>query len=1160
MITEDDRDFFSPGLLPTLALAKSEAQKQREIEVSQRGFIDKLEVVNKSVNADLQLYSPVFSTAHQLNNLSETNEEIVNGEPYINPADPDYVAMAQDAYLDRYLRARTDGEWHRIDERVKYEKRLREQEHSWWAAPVSLVGIGITDPGSYFPVASVLKASNVISGFGRGFVKAIPGALAGGAISEGLQLATQETQTVEESAAALGIQTVLGAVLGGGAGVYVAKKAEKEAFTRIAKETLAGNDVRVQLDADGKPVGLNIYNTNTGAGSVGAAETLPLDYKGDRLVGANPDTPWYSPGNPFFWFGGRVLRDPVVRALKSPSPAVAQFGNEILEHSYDLVKTLAGENLPAAMQTRVRKYETESLKASLEISDSYLEYIGLDPNSPKLSELQKKLMKQNPNLLTEADFRREMAIAAVDDSYAGDPFIKSAADKLYKKYVQPLQDALGADGIIDPNGPFGADRWLGRLTDKEYIINNRLKVEAFYKQQYIQVNEQISDMLRHTNGLKEQIEGLQDAIKGAKDASVKAAHEAQLGKLKAALEAEDLRIKEDIKNNKISPELLVGEGDKRRLRRILDDSELTISAQNTVKNRLSSNVTQLANDLVGVSRGGANGLTDTSRRVDMIPDKLLYENRVLVGDIDVVMRSAIREAGQMLEWNRYLKSKGWDGTGTHLDFLAHSIDADYDRLFANASSKYGATIEKVAGKEQAYTIKKPPADPKDAAKLNKEIAKLERSKKEDVDNIQDMYRRQTNTYDRDDETLIRVSRIFNNAAAGSQLGNLLFTMLGDTVAATYRIGVGRYIDGGVIPSIKSFIGASSISSKSLRNQAADIGKGLELEASIRQQNIGLAVEGELPMSKVERFTARSAQLMSIANFSAPVSDTLNRVCVTAVTSSFIRDVVAIKAGTLSKNRIANLALHGLTDKQLIDDIVAANAKYGQSDGGAFLPNLSKWTETEGEIRAAVAMQYAVDKGVRSVIFSGADASSFPSGVDPKGRMRALFLFMGWGFQANQKFFLPLVQRMDPTKAIGTAAMISMSMFTEPLRQISKGEEPDLDGTHIFTKGILNSGTLGVMLDWFNKANAVAQIFPDLIIDKYKDRGIEIAGGYPAAFARSVFEMAGGAVTGESNIADTRRAMKLVPLLGAIAFRPVVNEFIESLDLPETRAKARAQNE
>lgn len=1238
----EDKDvapfFESHPTLPTLTREAAREREQEAYDIDQRTLSDKFDIIHGSVQSNLELHTPVFGAAYKINNALKTNWELLNNIDIIDPLSPEYIDKADADHIDPYLSARTDGEWNRINNRIKYEKSLEEREGSIIGAGISLIGILPTDLGAYIPISSVLRASSIAQGLGKGFIKGLPGAFVGGAVSEGLQLATLETRTEEEALFNLGVQTIVGAALGGALGGRAAVKAsEKAVYDYMAEDQLKGNVVRTVINAEGKPIRLDTYSVGND-GSVGAARVRSMDLTGhntDRLVGGNEETSNWHLGKPFIWMTGKLTQSPIIKALQSPSQATARYGNEMLTHSLDTEGTLAGKNLPASMQQQMIKYDTSAIHANRAFRASYFEYLGLDPNATITNEIRHKLNNLPAGTLSEQEYSMQMLIASVTKDYKGSSYIKSKARAIYEEHLEPIYEALKADGVLGPNPPSGADWWLGRIPNRLGMTNNRLATEGFFEYhfgltndkvkleraklenleddrrfvldnlglpkdspEYIKANKAVAaekkrintkilkgdytdDMLigerGHSYDEIKQLKALHKPIRAVKtkirdleqrfSVETKAANPNRLpGQKNAApnesqtaikLEIEELKgelkaLREDINFkavNKELPESFTYFNEKqqthylkktnkgtRELRQVLNARELTESAQATINNMLGTGAKDIADDLVGAARSGSSGITNVGKRVLMIDDKFLYEGGILIGDFNQVMRSAIKQSGQLLEWNRYFKAKGWDGKGTHLEFLAKDITADYQRLHDAARIKYKD----------------------DVAGLNKEEARLQRAKESDIANISDIYTRATHSYEKNLKKIIQASDALNKYSYATQLGNLVLTMAGETVAGAYRQGIKGYITDSVVPGI---LNAMTGKGKLFKKQAADIGLGMEVEQALWMQNLGIDVEGELPMNGVQRFFGKASQGMSLLNFSAPVSDMLQRINVTGSVSGFLRQLGKLEKGTISKNNLADLALHGLTDPNDVKQILAAYNKYGAKHGGGYLANWQNWVESAEEIRAAQVLQDAVHKKVRSVLFSGPAAAHFPSGIDPQGATRSLSIYMGWGLSANANYFLPLVQRLDARKAAGAAAMIGMSMFTDPLRKLSNGEEPNLDPGFLFAQGVLNSGTLGIFINGLSKLNAVGGFIPSAIQDKDKGKGLSIAiGGSGLALVENTLRLASELLTGELNTSDLKRQARQLPFIGALPLRPFVAAGIENLDLPETRAKAKRANE
>ena len=158
--------------------------------------------------------------------------------------------------------------------------------------------------------------------------------------------------------------------------------------------------------------------------------------------------------------------------------------------------------------------------------------------------------------------------------------------------------------------------------------------------------------------------------------------------------------------------------------------------------------------------------------------------------------------------------------------------------------------------------------------------------------------------------------------------------------------------------------------------------------------------------------------------------------------------------------------------------------------------------------------------------------------------------MGWMLQANQKYLLPLIQRLDPNRVVGALSIISASMLTDPLRKFASGKEIDDDPAHIVWKGLLNSGIGGLPVDWLNKANATMDLVPELVVDKYNGKGFELFSGIPGSIAMSAKAISNAIKDGTFNKQDLRKMKRIIPLIEAWELRRPVNAFIDALDIPE----------
>lgn len=583
------------------------------------------------------------------------------------------------------------------------------------------------------------------------------------------------------------------------------------------------------------------------------------------------------------------------------------------------------------------------------------------------------------------------------------------------------------------------------------------------------------------------------------------------------------------------------------------------NATNTINNILGQSDEDIGNQILGSMRGGSSGTNPLAPRNLLVKDWRLYKNKLLVSDPRMNIKAYTNRTGKLIEMDTYLKNKGWDGKSNRVDFLVDGIRKDYDLLNDKLDSKYARMKEGVTNDPKLKQID---------IKEQKARLKLSKDLQSDINLCEDTYRRIAGAYDMSNGSkgVIKASRFFANWGYATQLGALVLTALQDAVAHSYRGGPKSLINEGVLPFVKNSLKMKGADNLKFKTQCADLNLGLELETALRQQRFHSNNDYDLPMTFVERQMSRAASAMGIVNLSAGWSDMCNRVAGTAATSRIIRDLKSFTDGTLSKGYEKQLAVLGLNDKDIAKKVTTLYDEFGEELSGGYLANWQNWDKTtkmstSDAIEIRELLQGAIRQEVYSTIFKGKNIASFPSGVNPNGLMNGFMMYMGYMFNASSNYTIPLLQRFDKNKVMGTAAMIAMATLNEPLRQMAIGEEPDLDPWTLFGKGVLNSGVGGMALDVLNKANTISQAFPSLITDKNKrmqgfENSISLLGGMPGTVVNTALKLGGMTLTGEYNKADYKALSRLIPLAWAIEFRGALNSGIDSLDLPETRAKAR----
>jgi len=587
-----------------------------------------------------------------------------------------------------------------------------------------------------------------------------------------------------------------------------------------------------------------------------------------------------------------------------------------------------------------------------------------------------------------------------------------------------------------------------------------------------------------------------------------------------------------------------------QFRKILDAEELDLSARKTLDNILNMSPDQIAESFNGMMKSGSLGSIESvmNPRVLPAPDKWLYENGFLNSDLRATIPSFLTRMGRLIETETYFRNKGYvPGKNTKTEFLSEGIHADYRDKFSEVKSRLDKKIAKNPDKADKYK--------KQAAK---ERFKLDKMRKDDIELIEKVLQRVSGNVPLQNGKIIKLFRGLNNYAYASQLGLMALSCFGDAGAGMFRLGVTSYVRDLAVPMLRGIVQRKN--SRRLRESVRDLGIGIELENALTSLRFQNGIEGELPMGKVERATKNLATAEGIINLSNPWTDMWSRVTGVAIQSNMYRRIKKFSEGKLKGNQLKQLELLGLNDLDLCKSIVREfeSPNVGEKLNGAYLPNQHLWNDA----KASERFEMAIKQELRSVIFSGKDIASYPIELDFHGIANSFLMYMGWGFNAYSNYFAPLFQRVNKDKISGIVAIIALNLMSDPFRKVAKGEDltdEDWDPINMGIKAIFNSGVTGTLGDLAMRTNAAFDIFPELNTSKVSDKGkLELISGAPYSFINFLGTGAGQLFSGEWNKKDLKTMKRQFPLVDSIGFKKMTNEYIDSVDLPETRYQAHKE--
>jgi hypothetical protein len=173
------------------------------------------------------------------------------------------------------------------------------------------------------------------------------------------------------------------------------------------------------------------------------------------------------------------------------------------------------------------------------------------------------------------------------------------------------------------------------------------------------------------------------------------------------------------------------------------------------------------------------------------------------------------------------------------------------------------------------------------------------------------------------------------------------------------------------------------------------------------------------------------------------------------------------------------------------------------------------------------------------------------------------MFHGWAYGATARYLIPMLQRPDAQYLTGVMMMTMLAVWQEPLRRLANGKpafEDEDELSDIALRGLMNNGVLGVLPEAIEGLNLALnnQLLPKLQGERYKNRGQGadiVLGGATLGYVNDARRLISMAISGQINQNDLKRSARLLPFVGSLYTRRLLNKWIESLNLPETRAEA-----
>ena len=823
----------------------------------------------------------------------------------------------------------------------------------------------------------------------------------------------------------------------------------------------------------------------------------------------------------------------------------------------DLKTAYQSEYQNANAEMLLRDYQARGISAQLRGSKIYQDYL-------------KDLKVQEGRHKSYDEFRTDTAIALRngDVDIGGNQHVTEMA-KMYREHLfDPLKNKAIELGLLPKNvDPATSMSYLTRIWDKNKIFANEQNfiedIAAWYKDSNEYIEMKLRPLTKAKNPYQkakarkalqkeiddgkispvyldgkhqltpfqlEEVNKRSKAFKKVRRAYAKAKkgeNKADIQAAKKSLDEARLKLREEVRAGTLEEELLDFRGnlinpDKVWFRPLIPEDRIRPSAEELTRSLLGeSNSKTYAAMFGAVSAGGTNPLKS---RVIMIPDNVV--NKYLVNDIDRIAGLYSSFMGRKLALEESLQRIGQNSKEGKMRFVE-----DLNNQYQEAKAKL---YEKPESKQRT----------KDLSKLLKEYESAKKF-------ISDSYDLFMGDFVKDPNAgYARTLKAFRDFNAITMRGAVVLYALPEVVASIFRHGFMDWLQHGMIPVLKNLA-----TGKGMRRQDfADAGLGLQTflgnkwERQFSEENF---YEPKTALERGLSGLANKSGNFLLGNYLTDFNETLAASISQART---LRVLKRFQAGEkISAKDAERFNIIGINPKQDTAKMMRMFEKYGEEIDGSFVAHLDRWDDFE----AAATFRRALRKEVDMII-------SKPNMLDVPLALRQPVLasmtqFMNWGFGASANFFIPMIQRPDMQKFHGMMMLMMAGALIDPLRQIIRGEEVDLDPGKLAAGAISNSGIIGAPYDFLSKVNAALDIpgLSDYKADKYRNKDpFDILIGPSAGSVNTVFKLGNMAISGKFNEADLKRVTYgLIPGASNVFVRQPIDALIESFELPQNKRAA-----
>ncbi|MGE6468866.1 hypothetical protein [Serratia proteamaculans] len=1047
-----------------------------------------------------------------------------------NPFDNDAADLkGYEDYADSFIDSGSPDETRAIKQRIDQQMQDRQYlSETGGAGTISSLAMGLIDPinlaSMFVPAGAVVRGGEVAATAGR---FALANAV-GGIASEAALSATQETRTLEESAANVAVDAMVGGILGAGAQL-LAGAGQRTAVSQAVSSNLRGNDSPQSIGA------AQVFNTTLDQEQLAGVGLI------NKTLSVNP--------------GGRLAQ--------SPSRASRAINQQLAENNYFFAKNDEGLATFTAAETKIKQYDAMLYKQMESTKDAYQAYskniraaggkrmnfvdfneavgmamrrgdqsdipevaqaaaqirpmfeatkvrmqeLGILPEDVDVSTAQSylpRIYKFDKILSDRTEFRGRIAnwiqgISAKGADAAGARIEKIDSGLSAAAEAEPRAKAL-ADEIA------AAESWSGRKTELMDEVGNRTK------------------LISQEQDLTARLEKQQAQLATAKNQKLITRLNKEVSDLRTKLD-DISRAKEELPTLQRHLELLDNPRKHRSELRKLQKKANSTTRLNASRERALKAMEPLsreeaedaADEIVNKIIGAPSGLVPaqllpekiigragfTKSRSLLIPDERIED--FLESDINHVMESYLRQVGPEIELTAQFGSK------------------DMGEQIRQVSEEYTQLIKD--------------------AKTPKERAKLERQREADLRDIEAMRDRLIGTYGAPKDPrsfFVRAGRVARNVNFLRLLGGMTISAATDLMRPVMQHGLSKSLR--PMGAMLRNMAAVKVATKDLREMAV----GLDYVLSTRTKAIADLTDPYSRRSAFERGLNWGTQKFGNWTLMNQWNSALKSWSGLIVQSRILDNAQLLAAGKeVPQKEIRKMAQVGI-DQSMLHRIGEQFAKHGEDMDGLLTGHSHLWDDRA----VREAFQSAVLKDVDSTVVTPGVGDTPLVMSNEVGKM--ILQFKTFIFAQHNRVIASGIQQGDASFYLGAMGTIALGAMVYVMKQKLSGRDIDYSPNNLVKEGIDRAGMIGWLSEPLNAVENISggrfglgAMFGAPPVSRFQSRNAI------GALLGPTFDMAGdgavianGVLNGEFDDKQTHAVRKLLPYQNLFYISPLLNRVEE----------------